>query len=76
MHKGGVWAVRGNQAFFLAPQVSETFESVEDLKFDGDWLLGSGIGAIESQVIRPSIGYNRRTHELILDRHDTDDPDE
>jgi len=66
--KGGVWGIRGNQVFFLAPQVSETAESVGDLKIDGDWLLGSGIGAS-----RPSIRYNRRTHELILDPHDYDD---
>jgi hypothetical protein len=72
LHKGGVWAIRGNQAFFLAPQVSETFESVEDLKIDGDWLLGSGMGIDESQVPRPSIRYNRRTDELILNSHDYD----
>jgi hypothetical protein len=70
LHKGGVWAVRGNRAFFLAPQVSEAFESVEDLRIDGDWLLGSGTGIDQSQVPRPSIRYNRRTHELILNRHD------
>lgn len=72
LHKGGVWAVRGGRAFFLAPQVSEVFESVEELKIDGDWLLGSGVGIDESQVPRPSIRYNRRTHELILNSHDYD----
>jgi hypothetical protein len=77
LHKGGVWAVRGDQAFFLAPQVSEAFESVEYLKIDGDWLLGSGVEIDESHGARPSIRYNRRTHELILDRHDyaVDSPD-
>jgi len=63
--KGGIWAVRGNQAFFLAPQVSETFENIERLKIDGDWLRGFGDSASQ-----PSIRYNRHTHELILDRHD------
>jgi len=70
LNKGGVWAIRGNQVFFLAPQVSDTFESIDDLKIDGDWLLGSGMAAS-----RPSIRYNRRTHELILDPHDYDDVD-
>jgi len=68
VHKGGVWAVRGTQVFFLAPQVSEALEGVGDLKIDRDWLLGMGAS-------RPSIRYNRRTHDLILDRHDYDDAD-
>lgn len=65
--KGGIWAVRGSRTFFLAPQVSETFENIKELKLDGDWLLGFGTSAS-----RPSIRYNRRTHELVLDPHDYD----
>lgn len=70
LRKGGIWAIRGSRAFFLAPQVSDTFDRIDHLKIDGDWLLGSG-----SSASRPSVRYNRRTHELILDRHDYGDVD-
>src|ERR1700676_1284685 len=76
--KGGVWGIRGDRVFFLAPQLSDTFEGIEELKFEGDWLLAYGhtrIDVLEFEIlpedrVRPSIRYNRRTHELQIERHD------
>ena len=78
IRKGGVWAIRGDRVFFLAPQLSDTFEGIEELKFEGDWLLAYGhtrIDVLEFEIlpedrVRPSIRYNRRTHELQIERHD------
>lgn len=76
--KGGVWGIRGNRVFFLAPQLSETFEGILGLKLEGDWLLAYGQTVVDAEKsttapedqIRPSIRYNRRTHELQIERHD------
>ncbi len=76
--KVGVWSIRGDRVFFLAPQPSDTFEGIGELKFEGDWLLAYGqtlSDAGESEVVpkdrvRPSIRYNRRTHELQIERND------
>jgi hypothetical protein len=76
--KGGVWSIRGHRVFFLAPQLSDTFEGIGELKFEGDWLLAYDrtlSNAEESEIVpedrvRPSIRYNRRTHELQIERHD------
>ena len=74
--KGGVWGIRGDRVFCLAPQLSDTFEGIESLRLKGDWLLAYGhtfSDAGESEIVpkdlRPSIRYNRRTHELQIERH-------
>lgn len=80
MVKGGVWGVRGNRVFLLTPQLSYTFEGVDNLRLEGDWLLAYGAAQDASDVgksdsvsggrVRPSIRYNRRTHELQIERID------
>jgi hypothetical protein len=80
MQKGGVWGIRGERVFLLAPQVSYTFEGIDGLRFEGDWLLAYGerqdarnVGKSEivsGDRVRPSIRYNRRTHELQIERED------
>jgi hypothetical protein len=87
MQKGGVWGIRGDRAFLLAPQLSETFDGVESLSFDGDWLNAYGtivgvekildIDIEKSEIggVRPSIRYNRRSRERHIERHDWDPPD-
>jgi hypothetical protein len=74
--KGGVWGIRGERVFFLAPQLSETFEGIASLRLEGDWLLGYGTIVNDDEKsdkrVLPSIRYNRRTHELLIDRHDYD----
>jgi hypothetical protein len=82
MHKGGVWGIHGARVFFLAPQLSYTFEDIDDLRSEGDWLLAYGERQDTSDVgkseivsgdrVRPSIRYNRRTHELRIERNDYD----
>jgi hypothetical protein len=83
--KGGVWGIRGDRAFLLAPQLSETFDGIGSLRFDGDWLLAYGtmvdveknVSDVERSIgqVRPSIRYNRRSHELHIERHDWEPPD-
>jgi hypothetical protein len=75
--KGGVWGIRGDRVFFLAPQLSDTFEGIVSLRLEGDWLLAyghilrdAGESEIVPQDLRPSIRYNRRTHELQIERND------
>jgi hypothetical protein len=85
LNKGGVWCIRGDRVFLLAPQLSETFDGIADLTFDGDWLnaYGMSIARIEEILgielkmgqVRPSIRYNRRSHELHIERHDWAPPD-
>lgn len=58
--KGGVWGVRGNQAFLLVPQPS--YLGAQRLELRGDWLLI--YGEFVEPGARPDIRYNRRTHEL------------
>jgi hypothetical protein len=80
MQKGGVWGIRGERVFLLAPQISYTVEGIDGLRFEGDWLLASGETQDTSDArksefvpedrIRPSIRYNRRTHELRIERND------
>jgi hypothetical protein len=80
MHKGGVWGIRGERVFLLAPQLSYTFEDIDDLRFEGDWLLAYGerqdasdfgkSEIVSGDRVRPSIRYNRRTHELLIERND------
>ena len=62
LFKGGVWGVRGNQAFLLLPQPAYT--GAQKLEFQGDWLLIYGdapLGASLSVLAR----YNRRTNEVV-----------
>jgi hypothetical protein len=58
--KGGVWGVRGNQAFLLVPQPS--YLGAQRLELRGDWLLI--YGELEEPDGHPDIRYNRRTHEI------------
>src|SRR6478736_233361 len=58
--KGGVWGVRGNQAFLLVPQPS--YLGAQRLELRGDWLLI--YGELEESDGHPNIRYNRRTHEI------------
>jgi hypothetical protein len=58
--KGGVWGVRGNQAFLLVPQPS--YLGAPRLELRGDWLLI--YGELEESDGHPNIRYNRRTHEI------------
>ena len=80
--KGGVWGIRGDRVFLLAPQLSETFDGIGSLRFEGDWLLayGTGVSDVEKSEaplgrILPTIRYNRRSHELQIQRHDWESPD-
>jgi hypothetical protein len=79
--KGGVWGISGERVFFLAPQLSETFEGIVSLRLEGDWLLAYGTVVSDSEKsevpgerVRPSIRYNRRTHELKIEPHDYEEP--
>ena len=58
--KGGVWGVRGNQAFLLVPQPS--YLGAQRLELRGDWLLI--YGELDESDGHPDIRYNRRTHEI------------
>lgn len=61
--KGGVWGVRGKEAFLLVPQPA--YQGAQKLEFQGDWLVVYGdlpVGAPLSVVAR----YNRRTNEVDL----------
>jgi len=65
LYKGGVWAVKGKQAFLLLPRPA--YKGAERLEFQGDWLVvyaevGSKIG------LHPVARYNRRTGELCIHR--------
>lgn len=58
--KGGVWGVRGKQAFLLIPQPAYT--GAQKLEFQGNWLMIYG----DSPFDAPSVvaRYNRRTSEV------------
>lgn len=65
--KGGVWGVRGHQAFLLVPQPS--YLGAQRLELDGEWLLI--YGELEEPKGQPDIRYNRRTQELRFEEwHD------
>ena len=67
----------GERIFFLAPQLSETFEGIGSLRLEGDWLFAYGTivsdgekSDLPEEPVRPCIRYNRRTHELQIEPHD------
>jgi hypothetical protein len=66
LFKGGVWGVRNNRAFLLLPQPA--YKGSEQMELDGDWLVIHG--EIEDFSTPPNVvaRYNRRTHELRMER--------
>lgn len=60
LSRGGVWAIRNNRGFLLAPQ--QAYLGARSLQFRGDWLSI----AEDLDGENPEIEYNRRTHILRM----------
>ncbi len=67
LSRGGVWGVRGNRGFLLAPQ--QAYLGAQTLKLNGDWLSAAEGTTGEN----PQIEYNRRTHILRIVPEDYSD---